>query len=163
MSGTGLIRWCIAAVTTMAWLFWASPLTSAAAKPDDTFVLDELVRLYREVTFDHALHVSYAACVECHHHLTGEPPSNPACVSCHRSGTTAQPLACRACHPANRYAAATRSVRVREAGYHVDTLGLSGAYHLRCLGCHVSITAGPTGCRGCHDKNRDASRLEKPE
>ena len=160
MRGTTLFRWCTAATAMMVSLCCSIPSSAAPAPPADTVVLDELVKLYQEVEFNHALHDSYASCVECHHHLTGEPSSNPACISCHREGTTTQPLGCQACHPVNRYEDAAQPLQVREAGYHIDTPGLIGAYHLRCLTCHLSITAGPTGCAGCHSKKSDAPQSE---
>lgn len=163
MRGTALFRWYTVAAAMIVLLYCSLPLFSAPAPPAGTVVLDELANLYQEVEFDHALHDSYASCVECHHHLTGEPSSNPACVSCHREGTTARPLGCRACHPANRYADAAQPLQVREAGYHIDTPGLIGAYHLRCVNCHLSITAGPTGCAGCHSPKSDALQPEKHE
>lgn len=127
----------------------AAPPIHAAEAPD-TIVLDHLSRIYEEVVFDHEMHDGYAACVECHHHLTGAPPSNPACTACHKQGTTGSPVGCRDCHPARRTVGQPEDNKRVAIHHHIDIPGLSGAYHLRCVRCHLSITAGPTGCQGCH-------------
>ncbi len=113
-------------------------------------VLDHLSRTYAEVIFDHEMHNGYAACVECHHHLTGSAPSNPACTACHRLGTTGTAVGCRDCHPGSSLAAQPEVERQVAKRYHIDIPRLNGAYHLSCVRCHLSLTAGPTGCQDCH-------------
>lgn len=120
------------------------------AEPPGMIVLDQLSRIYEGVAFDHEMHNDYAACVECHHHLTGTPPSNPACAACHRQGTTETAVGCRNCHLKRQPAEHREDNKQAVERHHIDIPGLSGAYHLRCVRCHLSITAGPTGCQGCH-------------
>ncbi|MGI9535916.1 MAG: cytochrome c3 family protein [Desulfocapsaceae bacterium] len=115
-----------------------------------SLTLDSLSGMYEKVRFDHDLHDSYASCVECHHHVTGKPPTDPGCNSCHRYGTTDSPVDCKSCHLVNRFSEESRSPQSTHTGYHIDIAGLIGAYHLKCVGCHLSITAGPTGCQDCH-------------
>ena len=121
--------------------------------------LPELVRLdslsgpYGEVRFDHSLHVSYASCAECHHHLAGRPSTDPVCSGCHPSGSSGAVIRCRSCHLANRFSADRLSADRGQPRYHIDVVGLLGAYHINCLGCHLSLTAGPTGCLECHRRN----------
>ncbi len=122
------------------------------ASPPRTATLDSLVHQYQEVRFNHELHDSYASCVECHHHVTGRAPSNPACTSCHRRGITVPSVECKSCHAQDRFSGAYLTRQNTETRYHIDIPGLTGAYHLRCINCHQAITAGPTGCLDCHVK-----------
>jgi hypothetical protein len=121
----------------------------------ETVVIDHLSSRYGTVIFDHELHDGYGACTECHHHVTGSPPSNPTCTPCHHQGAAGRPLSCRSCHPAGRAAVLAAAAEKPTRRYHIDIPGLSGAYHLRCVSCHLAITAGPTGCQGCHALNRE--------
>ena len=120
-------------------------------------VLDSLRNLYKGVSFDHTLHDSYASCVECHHHVAGRPSADPACSSCHRSGAVIGVVACKSCHLTNRFSGDQLSAQRNPSRYHIDIIGLAGAYHLNCLGCHLSLTAGPTGCLDCHQRQGNES------
>lgn len=133
-----------------ALLVLAAGTPGLTAEPPETVAIDHLSLSYAGVIFDHGLHDGYAACVECHHHLTGSPPSNPACVVCHRQGTTITAIACRDCHPIQRGVEKPENGGQAAKRYHIDIPGLNGAYHLRCVTCHLAITVGPTDCQGCH-------------
>lgn len=124
-------------------------------------VLDSLSNLYEGVSFDHALHDSYASCVECHHHVTGRPSADPSCSSCHRSGAAVGVVDCKSCHLADRFSSDLLSVKKNQSRYHIDIIGLAGAYHLNCLGCHLSLTAGPTGCLDCHQRKENDSLAQR--
>ncbi len=139
-----------AAICSAAVFAAASPVNKREIP--ETIILGSLKGSYQEVTFNHALHDGYASCVECHHHVTGSPPSNPACIACHRQGTSTSPVGCRSCHLENRFAADSRALQEPAKLYHIDIPGLIGAYHLRCVNCHLAITAGPSSCLGCHQK-----------
>jgi len=104
------------------------------------------------VAFDHALHASYAACVECHHHTTGDTPSDPVCRGCHRSATRSSSVSCRECHPIDRYSPDYLEYLNTTTRYHIDIPGLKGAYHLNCIACHETIGTGPTACDACHSR-----------
>lgn len=116
----------------------------------EAVLLDALSNIYEGVRFDHELHASYASCAECHHHVAGLPSADTACNSCHRLGTSASVLDCKSCHRNDRFSQQSLSEKKNQTGYHIDIIGLLGAYHLNCLGCHLSLTAGPTGCLDCH-------------
>jgi len=131
-------------------LFCTATAAIGAAEPPDMVVLDQLSAIFKEVIFDHEMHNGYAACVECHHHLTGSPPSNPACTPCHRQGTVSKTVGCWSCHRETQVSEQTQQKSQNVQHYHIDVPGLKGAYHLRCVRCHLSITAGPTGCQDCH-------------
>ncbi len=113
------------------------------------------------VAFDHQLHVSYAACVECHHHTTGDTPSDPVCNSCHRSGGEADSVACRDCHARDRFGHDYLSKLNTTTRYHIDIPGLKGAYHLSCMRCHEAIGTGPTACGDCHPARKIQGPVRK--
>ena len=130
----------------------ANASASSVGPPMGYITIDRLSSRFAPVLFDHELHDGYAACVECHHHTLGEPPSDLACAACHRTGVTLRSTACVQCHPSDRFGKETGE---QDSGgrYHIDTPGLVGAYHLNCIGCHEVIGTGPTDCEGCHEKN----------
>ncbi|MEE4313334.1 MAG: cytochrome c3 family protein [Desulfofustis sp.] len=123
--------------------------TGSATDPPDYLDLDRLGDRYGEVAFDHALHADYAACSECHHHTTGEAPSDPVCAACHQAGDEAESVSCATCHPVQPFAVELIEQKANSTRYHIDIVGLQGAYHLNCLSCHEAI-GGPTGCTDCH-------------
>lgn len=129
----------------------AVSLAAGVQPPAGRLVIDSLADRFTPVSFDHELHDSYANCIECHHHTTGEPPSDQACLPCHRSTTTADVVGCRGCHPTNRFSHAYLEEQDATTRYHIDIPGLLGAYHLNCISCHEGIGTGPTDCQGCHD------------
>ena len=145
-------RCCMLALSAVLLCVPACP--SADTDIPETIVIDQLSNRYGKVFFDHALHVSYGACTECHHHIAGSPPSNPTCTPCHRQAAVERTLSCKSCHPASRTAVQSAPAEKPPQRYHIDIPGLSGAYHLRCVNCHLAITAGPTDCLGCHDLNK---------
>lgn len=125
----------------------------------DHIDIDILANIYQPVSFDHDLHDSYAACVECHHHTTNASETDPSCKVCHRSGGPKAPSSCRLCHPVNRFKAAYLSSRKYSSSYHIDIPSLNGAYHLNCIDCHEAIGTGPTDCIGCHKFTDKAERF----
>jgi len=123
---------------------------AGVAQPPERVVIDTLAARYEPVYFDHALHDSYASCVECHHHVTGEPPSDPFCLPCHSDARQQEAVGCASCHLADRYAPDLSSPGGEESFFHNDVPGLIGAYHLNCISCHRVIGTGPVGCESCH-------------
>lgn len=119
----------------------------------DSVTLDALAELYAGVEFDHASHVSLAEdCSTCHHHTTGTPPRDPACLACHDLSRAVSAVACRDCHAPNPFSARFLEEKEQDVKrYHTDKPGLKAAYHLGCLGCHQEM-GGPTGCQDCHQR-----------
>lgn len=118
----------------------------------ETVELESLAELYRPVEFNHAMHVDLAdgQCARCHHHTLGDVPVEPRCLECHRGGQEATAVACRDCHPAQRFSAEyLATLEADSRRYHLDKPGLKGAYHRNCLGCHQE-NGGPAGCQDCH-------------
>ena len=125
---------------------------SWAKEIPDTIILGSLADLYGKVNFDHARHVMLLKdCAECHHHTTGTLTHNADCVRCHRNSGATAVVACRGCHKAQPFTAAGLRQEGRMGIYHDDILGLKGAYHQNCMGCH-SRMGGPTGCQDCHGR-----------
>ncbi|MBN1356961.1 cytochrome c3 family protein [bacterium] len=90
----------------------------------DVVVLDTLEHLYEPARFNHKLHARMAemskGCTECHHYSPeGE---YPACRECHKPGIPSDNL---------------------------KQVGLKGAYHRQCIGCHREWS-GETDCEVCH-------------
>ena len=42
--------------------------------------------------------------------------------------------------------------------HHTGKVGLKGAYHLKCMGCHQEMGA-PTGCQDCHPRNSKGDKF----
>lgn len=125
-----------------------------AMEPPASATLDSIANLFSGVTFDHASHVDIAGgdCTLCHHHTTGPPPTDPRCARCHANSPATAKVDCKSCHVAAPFSA--DNLKAEESSplrYHQVRLGLKGAYHRRCLGCHKENGA-PTGCEDCHQK-----------
>ena len=107
-------------------------LLIALAYPTDTpeaITLDILSKRYGPVEFSHGYHAEMIGdCAYCHHH--SPEGSTPACGECHEAITVYQ------------YRGAQRET----------SIGLKGAYHRQCLGCHQEMEIGLVGCIDCHEK-----------
>lgn len=94
----------------------------------DTLTLSAISHLFTPVRFSHGSHVdALHDCAVCHHHSKG-------------NGTAA----CNGCHEAEMVY--TYKGSERKTG-----LGLKGAYHVLCVGCHKK-SGGPVSCDACHDR-----------
>ena len=145
---------------TLALSSWPAAHCLAETGPESV-ELDTLAQLYDAVTFDHSSHVDLTEgkCAECHHHTTGAAPTNQKCLKCHPGGQEADSMACQDCHSAKRFEAAyLAEIESNPQLYHTDKLGLKGAYHQNCMGCHQE-TGGPTGCHDCHARNEKGDEL----
>jgi hypothetical protein len=129
-------------------------------RPPERIELRALANLYGPVDFDHKTHVdAIGTCGDCHHKPFGEPRGcgecheprerslfdheshwdYAGCDICHQA-TTAEQLVCSACH---------------QTPFDPDNLavlGLKGAYHAQCMGCHEEL-GFDTSCNACHAKN----------
>ncbi len=144
-------------ITICSYVVGEQLFTDQNSKVPELVLLDSLSNLYEGVSFDHALHDSYASCAECHHHVAGRPSADPYCSGCHRSGSVGSAVSCKSCHLTDRFSEDLLSASRNQSRYHIDIIGLVGAYHLNCLGCHLSLTAGPTGCLDCHQSTGNKS------
>lgn len=109
-------------------IFLFSVLAYPTGTPE-TITLDSLSTRYGPVEFSHGQHAKIAGtCAKCHHH--SPKGSTPACGECHESIIIYHPNTAK-----------------RE-----PDLGLKGAYHRQCMGCHEKMGSGPLGCTDCHEK-----------
>ncbi len=115
----------------MVFLMGGFSITKGAEKkPPETIVIKRLENLYGEVEFPHSDHFDYVDdCSVCHHHSGKKTVS---CVNCHK------PF----------------EVYKYEGSKRKTGLGLKGAYHGRCLRCHMEEESGPVGCTDCHEIRR---------
>ncbi len=145
-------KWFVGGVVLAA-LSLVPVLPGGAQEVPDTIQIDSLSHLYNGVNFNHAMHIDIAGgCAVCHHRGPGALAKNEKCGQCHPNAEQEQVKACRACHPADPFSAATLRERDSQGSrHHSDILGLKGAYHQGCTGCHAEM-GGPTGCQGCHSR-----------
>jgi hypothetical protein len=137
-----------------------SPTDLCAEKIPDTVKLDTLKHLYDKVDFNHAEHVTITGnCSVCHHHTTGTPEEDPRCARCHKNSGSTRIVACKGCHAARPFSA-TAMRKMSKTAYHIDKLGLTGAYHQACAGCHRKM-GGPTGCTDCHEREKEGDAFYK--
>ena len=85
--------------------------------------------LYGTVRFMHKKHATLLNdCVICHHYRPADLAASEAtrCSACHQTAFNPE-LPGR--------------------------IGLKGAHHRQCMGCHKELNKGPVGCTDCHAKN----------
>jgi octaheme c-type cytochrome (tetrathionate reductase family) len=115
---------------------------------------------YEPVGFSHRIHdgLTGGDCGICHHRFSGDEKDRVGndikelhasidiklggpCSSCHDNMETHQPQSCTRCHGLpNEPDSPSR-------------IGLKGAYHRQCIGCHerqIEPTSAPTECAACH-------------
>jgi hypothetical protein len=126
----------------------------AGEKAPQSVRLDSLESLYEAVEFDHAGHEEMVGnCATCHHHTAGSGVPADQCKTCHSVSKRVPATSCRECHPAQPFSAEYLRAKKEDVNlYHVAKLGLKGAYHRSCLGCHAQ-DGGPTGCQDCHPRS----------
>ena len=141
----------IAASSIFLGLLMCSQLVMSMDADDapQTVVLDSMKELYHEVIFNHEMHVERYGCSTCHHHTTGDGPTNKACNRCHATSIANYKVSCSDCHLVTAGVSAASLSIADNTLYHIDKPGLKGALHLQCLGCHKT-ESGPTGCQECH-------------
>ena len=127
----------------------------------DNSALNAKVNDYEPVKFTHRTHDvnSGSNCSVCHHRFASGPEdrigedintlhgaievriAGASCVSCHADLTEKKFQKCSQCHAASN-----------EPDFPAR-IGLKGAYHRQCIGCHQSQPASakaPTDCASCH-------------
>ena len=115
---------------------------------------------YEPVGFAHRIHdeLTGGDCGVCHHRFATDEKDRVgvdikefhgqmnvklggACSACHQDMKQNAPQGCRRCHGAPYEADAP------------SRIGLKGAYHRQCIGCHerqLKPASAPTACNGCH-------------
>ncbi|MCX6552096.1 MAG: Ni/Fe-hydrogenase cytochrome b subunit [Acidobacteria bacterium] len=115
---------------------------------------------YEPVAFSHRIHDELVGgdCGVCHHRFASDEKDRVgtdirefhgqfgvklggACSTCHQDMEKNPPQGCARCHGAPYEADAP------------SRIGLKGAYHRQCIGCHerqLKPASAPTACNGCH-------------
>ncbi len=126
----------------------------------DSAVLNERTDGYEPVAFAHRIHdeLTGGDCGICHHRYSFDADDRVGediaelhgmmdiglggpCASCHEDMSDNPPQSCVRCH---------RLPNERDAP---SRLGLKGAYHRQCMGCHersIQPAPAPTECDSCH-------------
>ncbi|MCM0080064.1 cytochrome c family protein [Geomonas sp. Red32] len=138
------------ALSLMATQAWSTSLP-------DSVTLNQNGKLYKPFSFDHAKHISLIKeCSDCHHHTTGTLVTDPNCVRCHANSSPTAVVSCKGCHSSTPFSPATLAEKREAKGrYHLDKIGLKGAMHENCIGCHSKRSQGPVGCQECHPRTKD--------
>ncbi len=138
------------------------PLREGIAQGPDTVELNNLTQFYEAVIFDHTMHVDLLGengCAMCHHHTVGTQLVDETCRRCHDSSSETDSAACRDCHSSKRFSAEYLAALEKDIHlHHRDRPGLKGAFHQRCLGCHIEMDAA-VGCQDCHARTEAGDKL----
>ncbi|HBA87063.1 MAG TPA: class III cytochrome C [Geobacter sp.] len=130
-----------------------SPATATAVP--DSITLNQNGKLYQPFSFDHAQHILLIKeCSDCHHHTTGTLVLDPNCARCHQNSSPTAVVSCKGCHSSTPFSPETLAEkRAHKERFHQDKMGLKGAMHENCIGCHKKMGTGPAGCQDCHPRN----------
>ncbi len=152
-------RQMIMAVTG-AMLMLVSSVCFGSGIPDE-ITINSIQKYYSGVNFNHAAHINNLKdCGLCHHHTTGAQVSDPNCARCHKNSGAQAVVSCKGCHSATPFTPEALKLQRDQQPplYHKDQVGLKGAYHLGCVGCHEKMQ-GPTGCQDCHKRNESGDKI----
>jgi len=132
----------------------SSPAALQCAPVPDSVVLNQNGKLFSPFSFNHAQHIQLIKeCADCHHHTTGTLVLDPNCARCHQNSSPTAVVSCKGCHSATPFSPETLAAkRADKQRYHLDKMGLKGAMHQNCIGCHNKQGNGPTGCQDCHPR-----------
>lgn len=132
------------------------PMAASCMSAPDSITLNTEGKLFLPFSFDHAKHIqSIKECSDCHHHTTGTLVLDPKCVKCHQNSSPTEVVSCKGCHSSTPFSPQTLAEkRTEKQRYHLDKMGLKGAMHQGCIGCHTKEAAGPVGCEECHPRSK---------
>jgi hypothetical protein len=132
------------------------PVAASCQPVPDTITLNENGKLFQPFSFNHAKHIQMIKeCSDCHHHTTGTLVLDQNCIRCHQNSSPTKVVSCRGCHLAAPFSPeALAEKRADPRRFHLDKIGLKGAMHQNCIGCHQRQAAGPVGCQGCHPRSK---------
>lgn len=135
------------------------PIAASCNSVPDSITLNTSGKLYKPFSFNHKKHIEMLKeCSGCHHHTTGTYVVDPNCVKCHANSSPTKVVSCRGCHSAAPFSPDTLAEKRNDKQrYHLDKIGLKGAMHGNCVGCHTKQGAGPTGCQECHPKTSEGA------
>jgi hypothetical protein len=132
------------------------PMAASCMSVPDTITLNQNGKLYQPFQFNHAKHIQdIKECADCHHHTTGTLVQDPKCVGCHANSSPTEVVSCKGCHSKDPFTPQTLADKHGKSRFHLDKLGIKGAMHQSCLGCHKEQGAGPVGCKECHPGTKE--------
>ena len=131
------------------------PIAASAISVPDSITLNENGTQFKPFSFDHAAHIQLIKeCSDCHHHTTGTLVVDQRCVKCHANSSPTAVVSCKGCHSSTPFSPETLAAKhTDKERFHLDKLGLKGAMHQSCIGCHSKQAAGPVDCQGCHPRS----------
>ena len=132
------------------------PSAAPCAPVPDTITLNQDGKQFKPFDFDHAKHIRLIKeCSDCHHHTTGTLVLNANCARCHQNSSPTAVVSCKGCHSSTPFSPETVAAKAAEKDrYHQDKMGLKGAMHHSCIGCHSTQGIGPVGCQDCHPRSK---------
>jgi hypothetical protein len=135
----------------------SSPAALQCAPVPDSVILNQGGKLFSPFSFNHAKHIEQIKeCADCHHHTTGTLVLDPNCSRCHANSSPTAVVSCKGCHLSTPFSPETLAAkRADKQRYHLDKMGLKGAMHQSCIGCHSKKGNGPTGCQDCHPRTKE--------
>ncbi|MGD8394813.1 MAG: Ni/Fe-hydrogenase cytochrome b subunit [Candidatus Eiseniibacteriota bacterium] len=152
-------------------LFWENEARRHTARPGDYRnvyflegpALNAEVDFYQEVRFSHRSHdvATGGDCAVCHHRHADDPEDRVGTelVDLHAEMEIHLGGACTGCHDDLDALAFRRCLTCHRRPQEPDSpvrLGLKGAYHQQCIGCHQRVSGAvraPVACDGCHRPN----------
>ena len=142
------------ALVSSLWLSY--PVAAPCSPVPDSITLNADGKLFLPFSFDHAKHIQMIKeCSDCHHHTTGTLVTDANCLRCHKNSSATTVVSCRGCHSSDPFSPQTLAdKRAERRRYHLDKMGLKGAMHQNCIGCHTKQAAGPVGCQDCHRRSK---------
>jgi hypothetical protein len=152
--------WLFLKVIFVLLLFFSLGPFSEAEQLPKLVQIDALSQYFGGVEFDHELHLGFTEnCSDCHHHRFDNGVSEEGCAKCHAGQQKEFSSACGDCHVTKPFdAASIRKAESNPERYHLDIIGLKGAYHINCRGCHLENGA-PSGCQDCHQRTERGNRF----
>jgi hypothetical protein len=137
------------------------PVPASCGSVPDTITLNANGKAYLPFSFNHAKHIQdIKECSDCHHHTTGTLVTDANCVRCHANSSPTAVVSCKGCHSATPFSPeVVAEKKAHPQRYHLDKMGLKGAMHTNCLGCHKKQGAGPVGCKECHKRTKAGDAL----
>jgi hypothetical protein len=132
------------------------PIAASCQSIPDSITLNANGKLFQPFSFNHAKHIQkIKECSDCHHHTTGTLVLDQNCVRCHKNSSATAVVACKGCHSPTPFSPETLAEkRSEQQRYHQGKMGLKGAMHQSCIGCHSRLAAGPVECQGCHKRSK---------
>lgn len=143
----------------------SNPISASCQSVPDSITLNQSGKLYQPFAFNHAKHIEQIKeCADCHHHTAGTLNQDANCIRCHKNSSATSVVACKGCHSPAPFSPETLADKAAHPQrIHLDKMGLKGAMHQSCMGCHQKMGKGPVGCQDCHKRSAEGNALYSAE